>query len=152
MESTKRIVKVKPPLGTETTTRKPESKSPAKWEAQEKTAERKEAASAQAVKMGQPVTMIEVPNEEDDTSFRQWEETEANKRIRQKMGYTTPRVTLSTVATPKRASAKAKEVPNRWLKTVFQRMVLESGSRCMQQFRSTCYTTRLDAKRQKQRR
>ncbi len=34
--------------------------------------ERKEAASAQAVKRGHQVTMIEVPDNEDDTSFRKW--------------------------------------------------------------------------------
>ncbi len=37
-----------------------------------KAAERKEAASAQAVKRGHQVTMIEVPDNEDDTSFQRW--------------------------------------------------------------------------------
>ncbi len=35
-------------------------------------AERKEAASAQAVKRGHRVTMIEVPDGEDDMSFQRW--------------------------------------------------------------------------------
>ncbi len=35
-------------------------------------AERREAASAQAVKRGHQVTMIEVPDDEDDTSFQKW--------------------------------------------------------------------------------
>ncbi len=35
-------------------------------------AEWKEAASAQAVKRGHQVSMIEVPDDEDDTSFRKW--------------------------------------------------------------------------------
>ncbi len=33
---------------------------------------RKEAASTQAVKRGHQVTMIEVPDDEDDMSFRKW--------------------------------------------------------------------------------
>ncbi len=37
-----------------------------------KAAERKEAASAQAVKRGHTVTMIEVPDEEDNTAYQQW--------------------------------------------------------------------------------
>ncbi len=37
-----------------------------------KTAEWEEAASAQAVKRGHQVTMIKVPDDEDDTSFREW--------------------------------------------------------------------------------
>ncbi len=37
-----------------------------------KTAERMEAASAQAVKRGHLVTMIEVPDEEDNTAYQQW--------------------------------------------------------------------------------
>ncbi len=35
-------------------------------------AEWKEATSAQAVKRGQQVTMVEVPNNEDNTSFQRW--------------------------------------------------------------------------------
>ncbi len=35
-------------------------------------AERKEAASAQAVKRGHQVSMIEIPDNEDDMSFRKW--------------------------------------------------------------------------------
>ncbi len=38
----------------------------------ERTAAGKEAASAQAVKRGHTVTMIEVPNPEDDTAYQQW--------------------------------------------------------------------------------
>ncbi len=34
--------------------------------------ERKEAASAQAVKRGHQVTMIEVPDEDDDTTYCRW--------------------------------------------------------------------------------
>ncbi len=37
-----------------------------------KKAEWKEAASTQAVKRGQQVTMIEVPDDKDNTSFRKW--------------------------------------------------------------------------------
>ncbi len=60
--------------------------------------------------------MIEVPDEEDDTSFKCWEETEADKCICEKMGYATPRLTSPMVATPEKASAKATEVPAKWLK------------------------------------
>ncbi len=38
----------------------------------ERTAAGKEAASAQVVKRGHQVTMIEVPDDEDDTSFQKW--------------------------------------------------------------------------------
>ncbi len=34
--------------------------------------ERKEAASAQVVKRGHQITMVEVPDDEDDTSFWKW--------------------------------------------------------------------------------
>ncbi len=37
-----------------------------------KAEERKEAASTQAVKRGHTVTMIEVPDEEDDASYQKW--------------------------------------------------------------------------------
>ncbi len=39
---------------------------------EERTAEWEEAASAQAVKRGHTVTMIEVPDPDDDTAYRQW--------------------------------------------------------------------------------
>ncbi len=39
---------------------------------EERTAAGKEAASAQAVNRGHTVTMIEVPDEEDDASYRKW--------------------------------------------------------------------------------
>ncbi len=39
---------------------------------EERTAAGQEAASAQAVKRGPTVTMIEVPNLDDNTTYRQW--------------------------------------------------------------------------------
>ncbi len=38
----------------------------------DKKAERKEATSTQAVKRGHQITMIEIPDDEDDTSFQKW--------------------------------------------------------------------------------
>ncbi len=38
----------------------------------DKKAERKEAASAQAVERGHQVVMIEVPDEDNDTAYQQW--------------------------------------------------------------------------------
>ncbi len=99
-----------------------------------KTATGQEAAGAQAVKRGHSVTMIEVPDEEDDTAYQQWlanrspiaslkqcktalltppdspatkAKTLPNKRVE---------VTSPTVAMPSMASAKAQEVPHRWMK------------------------------------
>ncbi len=56
--------------------------------------ERKEAASTQAVKRGHMVTMIEVPDPDDDTVYRQW----------LKKG--------SPVVSPKRKSAKLLTPPD----------------------------------------
>ncbi len=44
----------------------------AQQETKERIAVGKEAASAQAVKRGHMVTMIEVPDEEDDTAYQRW--------------------------------------------------------------------------------
>ncbi len=102
--------------------------------------ERKEAASAQAVKRGHQVTMVEIPDDEDDTSFRKWvtggSPTISLKRklavlptppeLPTKTNSPLPNegvgpthvskneVTSPTVATPSMASAKVQEAPHRW--------------------------------------
>ncbi len=90
---------------------------------------RMEAASAQAVNRGHKVvTMIEVPDEEDDTTFRQWltngspiaspkckvtalptpPESQTQTPVKRLL----TEVTLPTVAMPPAASAKAPEAPH----------------------------------------
>ncbi len=71
--------------------------------------EQKEAASAQVVKRGHKVQVEEVPDSEDDTSFR-WSQ-EANRK-----SFTAPEVTQSMVAEPLGSSAKTEKVPHEWLK------------------------------------
>ncbi len=104
--------------------------------------ERKEAASAQAVKRGPQVTMIEVPDDEDDVSYRKWvasgSPTISPKRKsaefptppdsptslettsplpNEGVGPThvsTNEMTSPMVAVPSMANAKVKEVPHQW--------------------------------------
>ncbi len=106
-----------------------------------KAEEREEAASAQAVNRGHQVTMIEIPDDDDDTAYRQWLKRESPpiSPKRKSAGLPTPpdfpkttspppnegvgptcvrkgTVTSPTVAVPSGAGAKAKEVPHRWFK------------------------------------
>ncbi len=100
--------------------------------------ERKEAASAQAVKRGHTVTMVEIPDQDDDAAYRQWlkrgNPTTDPKRKPARLptspdttgpppnegvGPTCVRkdeVTSPTVAAPLPAGAKAREVPHRWFR------------------------------------
>ncbi|SJK98948.1 uncharacterized protein ARMOST_02226 [Armillaria ostoyae] len=71
-----------------------------------KTAAGKEAASAQAVKRGQSVTCIEVPDEDDDMAFQLWLAKERTPTIVKKE---------ATSDEPARSSP-AKSDPHRWLK------------------------------------
>ncbi len=68
-----------------------------------------EAASAQAVKRGPPVTMIEIPDQDDDMSF-----------IMNRKAKLTPTievtVTSPTVVEPSRVDTKAEKVLHEWLK------------------------------------
>ncbi len=73
------------------------------------TATGREAASTQAVKRGFKVSMVEVPDAEDDTSFRKWEATNKKSPI-------APEVTQPTVAESSDSGAKAEKVPHEWLK------------------------------------
>ncbi len=95
---------------------------------------REEATSTQAVKRGHQVTMIEVPNEEDDTAYRRWLDNGspiASPKQHQIALPTPPEspittmktlpnkgveVTLPTVAMSSVTSAKAQEVSHRWMK------------------------------------
>ncbi len=108
---------------------------------EERTAAGKEAASAQAVKRGHTVTMIEVPDEEDDTSYRRWVATGSptiSPKRKLAVLLTPPNspkttsppptegvgltciskneVTSPTVAVPSTASAKVREAPPRWFR------------------------------------
>ncbi len=100
--------------------------------------ERKEAASAQAVNRGHTVTMIEVPDEDDDTAYRRWlkkgspvvspkrksavlptppeSPPKTNSRLPNRgVGPTCiskNEVTSPTVAVPSTASVKVKEAPH----------------------------------------
>ncbi len=107
-----------------------------------KAAERMEATSAQAVKRGHQVTMIEVPDEDDDISFQRWLAT-GSPTISLKPRATTlltppespltsqkplpnegvvltciakNEVTSLMVATPSMASVKVQEAPHRWMR------------------------------------
>ncbi len=106
-----------------------------------KTATGQEAASAQAVKRGHQVTMIEVPDDEDDTSFQKWVASGSltifpkqcismlltppdsltipnSLPLNEGVGLTRDkknRVTSPMVAMPSVASAKVREVPHRWM-------------------------------------
>ncbi len=109
---------------------------------EERIAEWKEAASAQAVKRGHTVTMIEVPDAEDDTAFRQWQKRGSPIASPKRSTTTLPtppesptkttsplpnegvgptcitknEVTSPTVAMPSAASAKVQEAPHRWMR------------------------------------
>ncbi len=103
--------------------------------------EQMEAASAQAVNRGHQVTMIKVPDAEDDTSYRKWAKRGSPMLfpIRKQAALPTPplfpkmtdplpnegvdpkcdsqnEVTSPTVAAPSLASAKVAEVPHRWMR------------------------------------
>ncbi len=103
--------------------------------------ERKEAASAQAVKRGQQVTMVEIPDEEDDTAYRRWlqkggpDDKLKGELVAKPTSPDSPKptsrlpnegvdptyvprteVTSPMVAVPVEASAKAREVPHQWFK------------------------------------
>ncbi len=71
--------------------------------------EQKEAASAQAVKRGHQVKVEEIPDDEDDTSFRLSQKTNQSPSR-------TPEVTQSTVAKSLDSGAKTEKVPHEWLK------------------------------------
>ncbi len=75
-----------------------------------KTAEGGEAASAQAVKRGHQVQMEEIPNDEDDTSFRQSQKTNLIPPIALE-------VAQSMVAELTGSSAKTEKVPHKWLRS-----------------------------------
>ncbi len=108
---------------------------------EERIAAGKEAASAQAVNRGHKVTMIEVPDQDDDVAYRRWLERGSPifRPKRKSAGLPTPpdspkmmspppnggvgptcvnkeEVTSPTVAEPSTASAKVKEVPHRWFR------------------------------------
>ncbi len=74
-----------------------------------KTADRGQAASAQAVKRGPQVQMEEVPDHEDDMSFRLSHKTNRGSSA-------APEVTQLTVAEPLKTGAKTEKVPHEWLK------------------------------------
>ncbi len=103
--------------------------------------EREEAASAQAVNRGHTVTVVEVPDEEDDVSYRKWvaRGSPTISPIRKSAKLPTPpdspkttspppnegvgptcvsknEVTSPTVAAPSMASAKVREAPHRWMR------------------------------------
>ncbi len=95
---------------------------------EERTAAGKEAASTQAVNRGHTVTMIEVPDEEDDTAYRRWLEKGSLvvSPKRKSVELLTPpesptcvsknEVTSPTVAAPSTASAKVVEAPHQWMR------------------------------------
>ncbi|KAK0226783.1 hypothetical protein EDD85DRAFT_958544 [Armillaria nabsnona] len=110
------IALVKPPLGTENTARTPKSKSPRRRETSEKHPDKddkkaagQEAASAQAVERGHTVSMIEVPDEEDNTSFQRWKKAHVIPSVEKE-------VISPTVVGPSPVNTKATEVPPEWLK------------------------------------
>ncbi len=74
-----------------------------------KTAEGGEAATTQGVKRGHQVQMEEIPDDEDDTSFRQSQKTNLIPPI-------APEVTQSTVAELTGSSTKTEKVPHEWLR------------------------------------
>ncbi len=71
--------------------------------------ERGEAASAQAVKRGPQVKVEEIPDDEDDTSFRLSQKTDQKSPVAHEE-------TQSTVAEPLNSGAKTEKVPHEWLK------------------------------------
>ncbi len=107
-----------------------------------KAAKRKEAASAQALNRGYLVTMVEVPDEDNDISFQRWlasgspmiflkqrisvlptppESPKTPTRPLPNEGVAptcirTNEVTSPTVAMPPVASAKVQEAPHQWMR------------------------------------
>ncbi len=71
--------------------------------------EEEEAASAQAVTRGHQVQIEEVPDDEDDTSFRLSQKTNQIPSVAHEE-------TQSMVAKPLSSSAKTEKVPHQWLK------------------------------------
>ncbi len=112
------IAKAKPPLGMANTALGEESKSPNKQEAPcqptntsstvqwTPTNINKGARTGQAMPK---VSMVEVPDKEDDTSFQKWKRTNPSPSIASE-------VTQPTVAKSSDFSAKAEKVPHLWLK------------------------------------
>ncbi len=103
----------------------------------ERTAAGKEAAGAQAVKRGHTVTMIEIPDPDDDTAYRQWlkrdcptvslkresaavlsppDSPNTTRRSPNEGVGPTCEVTSPTVAASSTTSAKVKEAPHRWFR------------------------------------
>ncbi len=108
------IALVKPPLVKEITVQLPKSKSLIHQGALDSTQDDQKAtgqgaASAQAVERGHQVTLVEVPDDEDVTSFM----------MNKKANLTPPLETVVTspmVVELLQVDAKAKEVPHEWLK------------------------------------
>ncbi len=108
------IALAKPPLVKEITVRLLKFKSLIHQGASDQTqddqkATGQEAASAQAVERGHQVTLVEVPDDEDITSFM----------MNKKANLTPPletAVTSPTVVEPLQVNVKAKEAPHEWLK------------------------------------
>ncbi len=71
--------------------------------------EKEEAASAQAVKRGPQVQVEEIPDDEDDTSFRLSQRTNKTPPVAHEE-------TQPTVAEPLDSGVKAEKVPSEWLK------------------------------------
>ncbi len=71
--------------------------------------EKKEAASAQAVKRGHQVKVEEVPDDEDDTSFQLSQKTNKKSPVAHEE-------TQSTVAESSNSGVKTEKVPQEWLK------------------------------------
>ncbi len=110
----KGIALAKPPLVKEITVWLPKFKSLIHQGAldssqDDQKATGQEAASAQAVERGHQITLVEVPDDEDVTSFM----------MNKKANLTPPletAMTLPTVVEPLQVDTKAKEVPHEWLK------------------------------------
>ncbi len=71
--------------------------------------EQEEAASSQAVQRGHQVQIKEIPNDEDDTSFRLSQKTNQNPSVAHEE-------TQSMVAESSDSGAKTEKVPHEWLK------------------------------------
>ncbi len=82
------------------------SRDPAGYRAAD---EKEEAASAQAVKRGPQVQVEEIPDDEDDTSFRLSQRTNKTPPVAHEE-------TQPTVAESLDSGAKAEKVPSEWLK------------------------------------
>ncbi len=136
--------------------------------------ERKEAASAQAVKRGPQVAMIEVPDEEDDTAYQQWLTkgapivtptrpvatlpTPPDSPIQIGRTYTDgqtyqdwlaqDKVTSPTVVAPSAADAKVLEVPRQgWMKPLSADWTLRNVQEACNDHAAPCPASALDAQR-----